>query len=204
VLAELSLPPSGAAEFAKSLKNAGRDIPVVACSGSANPSADNSGDIDALISMPPALPELLNALKSSLETARSTLQESLSGKSVLVADDLDFNRRVIRLMLDKLGVTVLEASNGVEALDILKSQPCDLLIMDMRMPVLDGFETATCIRSSTSPWRDIPILGMSGNLDNATLKMAKESGIDDSLIKPLKLKPFLQKVSAILKITQPA
>lgn len=202
VLANLSLPPSGAEKLANSIKNNGRDIPVVACSSSTTPSIGTINGIDALISMPAALPELLGALKSSLEMVRDTLKESLSGKTVLVADDLDFNRKVIRRMLNKLDITILEASNGLEALEILKSQPCDLLIIDMRMPVLDGFETAKRIRSTQSPWRDIPILGLSGNLDNTSLKLAKESGINDSLIKPLKLKPFLQKVSAILKISQ--
>lgn len=204
VLANISLPPDGAEKLASSIRNNGMDIPVVASSSSTNPTIDNHKGIDALISMPPALPELLATLKSSLEMVRETLKESLSGKTVLVADDLDFNRRVIKQMLNKLGLTILEASNGLEALELLKTQRCDLLIIDMRMPELDGFETARRIRSSSSDWRDIPILGMSGNLDNATLKQAKESGINDSLIKPLKLKLFLQKVSSMLKISQPA
>lgn len=153
--------------------------------------------------MPPVLSELLSAMKSALEMVRETLRESLSGKTVLVADDLDSNRRVIKLMLNKLNVTIIEASNGLEVLEILKSQPCDLLISDMRMPVLDGFETAKRIRSMPAPYNALPILGLSGNLDNATLKMLKESGINDSLIKPLKLNPFLQKVSSMLKISQP-
>ncbi|MGC8775590.1 MAG: response regulator, partial [Chlorobaculum sp.] len=204
VLADISQPKAGTVKLANSVKNKGRDIPVVGCRSSANSLVDNANNsITNIISMPPALPELLSAMKSSLEMARETLRESLSGKTVLVADDLDFNRRVIKLMLGKLGITILEASNGLEALEILKTQPCDLLIMDMRMPVLDGFETAKRIRSAPSPWSDIPILGMSGNIDNATLKLASESGINDSIIKPIKLKPFLQKVSAMLKISQP-
>ena len=204
VLANASLPPTGAAHLANSIRKSSKDIPVVACSSSTNITVDSHKGIDAVISMPPALPELLGALKSSLEMVRETLKKSLSGKTVLVADDLDFNRRVIKLMLNKLGIDILEASNGVEALELLKSHHCDLLIIDMRMPVLDGFETARRIRSTDASWKDIPILGVSGNLDNTTLKQAKESGINDSLIKPLKLKPFLQKVSAMLKISQPA
>ncbi|WP_246046676.1 response regulator [Chlorobaculum thiosulfatiphilum] len=203
VLANASLPPDGAEKLANNIKSNGLDIPVIACSSSTSTTIDTHKNIDALISMPPALPELLGTLKSSLEMGRETLRESLSGKTVLVADDLDFNRRVIKLMLGKLGITILEASNGLEALELLKSHACDLLIIDMRMPVLDGFETAKRIRSTPSAWRDIPILGLSGNLDNASLKLAKESGINDSLIKPLKLKPFLQKVSAMLKLSQP-
>jgi signal transduction histidine kinase/CheY-like chemotaxis protein len=202
VLANVSLPPFGIEELVKAIRKTGRDIPAIAFSSSTNLSSETCKGTDALISMPPALPELLSTMKTSLETVRETLQESLSGKTVLVADDLDFNRRVIKSMLNKLGVTILEASNGLEALEVLRSKHCDLLIIDMRMPVLDGFDTAKRIRSTPSPYQDIPILGMSGNLDNATLKMVRESGINDSLIKPLKLKVFLQKVSAMLKISQ--
>ncbi len=203
ILANDSLPPFGASKLTLSIKKNGWDIPVVACSSSTNPSINTIGGIDALILMPPVLSELLSAMKSALEMVRETLRESLSGKTVLVADDLDSNRRVIKLMLNKLNVTIIEASNGLEVLEILKSQPCDLLISDMRMPVLDGFETAKRIRSMPAPYNALPILGLSGNLDNATLKMLKESGINDSLIKPLKLNPFLQKVSSMLKISQP-
>jgi len=203
VLANTGLPPFGIEELVSGIRKTGGDIPVIAFSSSTTPSLEACKGTDALISMPPALPELLSAMKTSLETVRETLRESLSGKTVLVADDLDFNRRVIKSMLNKLGVTIFEANNGLEALEILKSKHCDLLIIDMRMPVLDGFDTAKRIRSTPSPYQDMPILGLSGNLDNTTLKMVRESGINDSLIKPLKLKVFLQKVSSMLKISQP-
>jgi len=204
VLSGISPLPAGTAKLGNIVKNKDRNIPVVGCSFSPLPPVDTINGVASVIIMPPALPELLNAMKSSLEMARETLKESLSGKTVLVADDLDFNRRVIKLMLNKLGITIFEASNGLEALNILKSQPCDLLVIDMRMPVLDGFETAQRIRAMPSPYRDIPILGLSGNLDNATLKLAKESGINDTLLKPVKLKPFLQKVTSMLKVNTPA
>jgi two-component system CAI-1 autoinducer sensor kinase/phosphatase CqsS len=204
VLAHDSLLPFGIAELTKSIRNTGNDIPVIACSSSIIPVTTKSQGIDATVFMPPILSELLPAMKTAIETDRATLKESLSGKTVLVADDLDFNRRVIKSMLNKLGLTILEANNGLEAIEILKSHSCDLVIIDMRMPVLDGFETTKRIRSEPSSYRDIPVLGLSGNLDNLTMKMVKESGINESLIKPLKLKVFLEKVSEMLKIGQPA
>ena len=207
LLADIDLPFLNAAELAQKIKENGKEIPVVAYTSSKHPVpgkklAETSG-IDTWISMPPALSELLYALKTSLQTARETLKESLDGKTVLVVDDLDFNRRVIKSMLNKLGVTILEASDGQAALDILKNHQCDLLIMDMRMPVLDGFEASRRIRSGLSAYRNIPILGLSGNLDNASLKMAKQSGMNDCLIKPVKLKEFLQKVAVMLKNDPP-
>jgi len=207
LLADIDLPFLNAAELAQKIRKNGKEIPVVAYISSKNPvpgkKLAETSAIDAWISMPPTLSELLYALKTALQTARETLRESLDGKTVLVVDDLDFNRRVIKSMLNKLGVTIHEASDGQDALDKLKMHHCDLLIMDMRMPVLDGFEAARRIRSGISNYRNIPILGLSGNLDNATLNIAKQSGMNDCLIKPVKLKEFLQKVAVMLKNDHP-
>ncbi len=202
LLTDLDLPILGATELAQRLKDQGRDLPVVAYTSRKHAeifrNLSESG-IDACIHMPPALSELLHILKTSLETTRKALKESMSGKTVLVVDDLDINRRVIKSMLKKLDVTILEASNGQEALELLEGNNCDLLVMDMKMPVLDGFETTRRIRSGRGRHRDLPILGLSGNLDNKSFQMAKLSGMNDCLIKPVKIKLFLQKVSAMLK-----
>jgi two-component system CAI-1 autoinducer sensor kinase/phosphatase CqsS len=204
ILADTDLPGMNAAELAQKIKDSDKGAPLIACTSSKLPEPDiekiETGGIDTWISMPPALTELLYALKISMETAQKTLKDSLTGKTVLVVDDLDFNRRVIKSMLKRLGVSILEAPNGQDALDMLKTNHCDLLIMDIRMPVLDGFETTRRIRAGVSHYRSIPILGLTGNLDNKTLKLARECGMNDALIKPVKLKEFLQKVSAMLKI----
>ncbi|NTU90779.1 MAG: response regulator [Chlorobiaceae bacterium] len=207
ILSDLNLPVLSASEIAKRLDAQGKEIPVIAFVSDHQPVEAKEGEepsgIDARISMPPVLSELLQVLKISLETSREALKESLSGKTVLVVDDLDFNRRVIKSMLRKLDVTILEASNGQEALHKLDENRCDLLVMDMKMPVLDGFEASRRLRSSSSINKDIPILGLSGNLDNKALQMAKLSGMNDCLIKPVKMKLFLQKVAAMLKNERP-
>jgi len=203
LISDIDLPIHNASELAQQIRGIGKEIPVVAYISASHPAPGKNPvetyDIETWISMPPASSELLFTLKTSFQTARKTLKRSLNGKTVLVVDDLDLNRKLIKSMLNKLGVTILESSDGLAALDTLKTHNCDLLIMDMRMPVLDGFETAMRIRSETSTYRNIPILGMSGDLDNASLKLAKESGITDCIIKPFKLKEFLQKVGAMLK-----
>ncbi|NTW51673.1 MAG: response regulator [Chlorobiaceae bacterium] len=207
LIADIDLPLLNAAELAKKIKGLGKEIPVVAYTTSNPQTPENklleTYDIDTWISMPPAPSELLFALKTSFQTTRKTLKKSLNGKTVLVADDLDLNRKLIKSMLNKLGVTILEASDGLVALDMLKNHDCDMLIMDMRMPVLDGMEATRRIRSEISTFRNIPILGMSGDLDNASLKMAKQIGMNDCFIKPIKLKEFLQKVSAMLQSDTP-
>jgi len=204
-LVDNSLPDMDAQALIKILKAQQIEVPVVTCQSN-TPSAteDNRQTMDNALFVPLTLNEVLNTLKIALVTNRSNTKDSLNDKTILIVDDLDFNRKVIKSMLKKLGVRILEGSNGLEALRILEKEHCDLLIMDMRMPVLDGFETAKQIRSKESAFRNIPILGLSGNLDNATLKMTRECGIDESLMKPVKLKPFLQKVTTLLNVGQPA
>lgn len=203
VFTAASIACADADELAKKIRQTtGKEIPVISFISSIKPVTALYKNIDAFVSMPPVLSELLTVMKTALVTSREKLKETLSGKCVLVADDLDFNRKVIKSMLKKLDVDILESTNGLEALELLKTRHCDLLIIDLRMPVLDGFDTARQIRSENTPYRDIPILGLSGNLDNETLQTAAQSGISQCLLKPLKLKPFLQQVASMLHIEQ--
>jgi signal transduction histidine kinase/DNA-binding response OmpR family regulator len=203
-----NLPLYDQTDSAHEIKENGKEIPVVAYTTSKHPlpgkRVTETSGIDTWISMPPALSELLYALKTALQTARETLKESLEGKTVLVVDDLDLNRNLIKSMLNKFGVKILEASDGKAALEMLENHHCDLLIMDMNMPVLDGLAASRQIRTGSSAYRNIPILGLSGNQDNDTLEMAKQSGLNDFLMKPVKLKEFQQKVAIMLKSNLPA
>ncbi|NTU57761.1 MAG: response regulator [Chlorobiaceae bacterium] len=208
VLADIDLPVLNAAELAHKIKELGKEVHVIAYASATHRLTGEKlvepYNIDTWISMPPALSELLFALKTSFQTAKITLKKSLNGKTVLVVDDLDLNRKLIKSMLNKLGVTILDAPDGLTALEMLKNHECDLLIIDMKMPVLDGIETTRRIRSEISAYRNIPILGMSGDLNNTSMKMARQSGMNDCLMKPLKLKEFLQKVGEMLKEDIPA
>lgn len=203
VLAEIGLPVIDLPELVSKIAAQGKETPVVAYATGKHPSVvkemEEDSGIDAHISMPPVLSELLQVLKVSLETSREALRESLAGKTVLVVDDLDFNRRVIKSMLSRLDVTIIEASNGLQAIEVLEGHRCDLLVMDLKMPVLDGFASARRIRGSETGYRNIPILGLSGNLDNKAMQQARLSGINECMMKPVKLKLFLQNVGSMLK-----
>ena len=203
LLGEPDLPVFDLEALLEKLRTTGKVLPVIACIAASETAGSNGAQaFDGALFLPTSLQELLGTLKLTLETSKSALKDSLSGKTVLVVDDLDVNRKLIKTMLNKLDLRILEGTNGFEALKILEKEQCDLLIMDMRMPVLDGFETAKQIRASSNDFRNIPILGLSGDLDNSTLKLTQECGINESLMKPVKLKPFLQKVSSMLNISK--
>jgi hypothetical protein len=76
---------------------------------------------------------------------------------VLVVEDNDESRQILRRMLEKEDWTVIEAENGQVALDRVDEQPPDLILLDLMMPEMDGFEFVTHLRQ-TKAWRSIPIV----------------------------------------------
>ncbi|MCX6180066.1 MAG: response regulator [Chlorobiales bacterium] len=154
--------------------------------------------IQGLIALPLVLSEFLQVLATSLKAKPAKQKGSLSGKVVLVVDDSAINLMVIRSMLKQHGITVLEASNGKEALDKLENHHCDLLLIDIQMPVLDGLEATKRIRLGKHYFRNIPIIGLSGDSSNETVSMAKQSGMNDYLIKPVDSIVLLQKITSLI------
>ena len=80
--------------------------------------------------------------------------------TVLVVDDFDDTRKLMRLWLEKLGYRVLEAENGVDAVETARREVPGLIIMDIEMPKLNGLEATQRIRAQ-EPLRDLPIIAVS-------------------------------------------
>jgi CheY-like chemotaxis protein len=87
----------------------------------------------------------------------------LDGVRVLVADDNPINRELARAILEHAGVDVSEAGDGAEAVEAARRLPVDLILMDVRMPRLDGVQAAWTIRRTPGPNQDIPILAFSAD-----------------------------------------
>lgn len=90
-------------------------------------------------------------------------QAKPAGFTVLVVDDIATNRIVAKAMLESQGHDVVLAENGQEALDVLASQPLDLVLMDIQMPVMSGDEAISRIRCSRETYSDIPIFAITAN-----------------------------------------
>lgn len=104
---------------------------------------------------------------------------------VLLADDNDINRMIVRAKLEKLGHRVDEAQNGAEAVDAVSANKYDLVLMDMQMPVIDGRTATIKIRQMENSRSQIPIIAMTadGIVEHRSRYMA--AGLDDFLIKPV-------------------
>lgn len=103
---------------------------------------------------------------------------------VLVADDNDDLRDLMALRLSKLGVEPLLASNGAEAIAMAAREHPDLILLDMAMPVMDGYEAARKLRSAGFSG---PIIAVTAHRNDEELQRRLAAGCDDSIDKPLQL-----------------
>ena len=103
--------------------------------------------------------------------------------TLLVVDDNAENRAMLTLLLSRQGFTVLNAEDGSQAMNILDSTPCDLVLLDIMMPVMDGFEVLAQAKASPK-LRDIPIIVLSALDDLNDTVRCIELGAEDYLSKP--------------------
>jgi CheY-like chemotaxis protein len=95
-------------------------------------------------------------------------------KKILIVDDIHANIVALRMALRKFPVEIKEASSGNDALRIVLREPVDLVLMDVRMPFMDGYETAQCL-SELDEYHSIPIIFITGN-DNDAKRPEKFGG----------------------------
>lgn len=119
---------------------------------------------------------------------------------ILVVEDNLVNQRVIVKILEKLGFTSSVANHGQEALDILKQHRFSLILMDLQMPVMDGFRCTTTIRNSDWKYKDIPIIAVTANVMDQDRAHCAEIGMNDFLEKPLKLNVLRECLSQYVKL----
>jgi signal transduction histidine kinase/AmiR/NasT family two-component response regulator len=115
------------------------------------------------------------------------LQREYTRREILVVEDNAINQRVAQHMLLKLGHSVDLAQNGREALERLRTNRYDLVLMDCQMPEMDGFEATAQIRSTASAVldRDIPIVAMTANAFDEDRERCLAAGMNDFLAKPV-------------------
>lgn len=111
--------------------------------------------------------------------------EALTGLRLLVVDDSATNREIVALMLSPKGVTVTEAGSGQEAVDQAASTPFDLILMDIRMPGLDGPGATRAIRQAGGANRTTPILAFTADSEDVGGKLGWASLFDDRVAKPV-------------------
>lgn len=121
----------------------------------------------------------------------------LTGKTIVVTDDNEMNRLVASTILKSYGANIIEATNGEEALEVVKSEDPDLILMDIQMPLLNGYDATKRLRMSGN---NIPVIALTANAIRGENEKCIEAGMNDYIAKPFKEDEFLKKISQWLKI----
>jgi CheY-like chemotaxis protein len=119
------------------------------------------------------------------------------GAVVLLVDDEDDLRRVMRDLLEREGYTVQEARDGVQALDQVDRHAPDIIVLDLNLPGLDGYSVLSQLRSRNAT-RDIPVIVLTAKGDEDNEVRVFELGADDFLSKPFRARALPARLEAVL------
>jgi len=114
-------------------------------------------------------------------------RDSFSNSRVLVVEDNRANQEVAKGMLERLGCVTEIAADGIEAIERLRQQSFDLVLMDCHMPRMDGFEATRRIREMDEAFSSIVIVAMTANVQKSAMDQCQAVGMNDYLSKPIKL-----------------
>ncbi|MES9961682.1 MAG: transporter substrate-binding domain-containing protein [Sedimenticola sp.] len=115
--------------------------------------------------------------------------------SVLVVDDNPINRLATRALLEQEGYKIVEAENGEIAIDKVKSQSFDVILMDIHMPVMDGVSATRVIREGSKNTKHIPIIGVTASVMKEEKERYLEAGMNDVVAKPI----VIEKLNRVIK-----
>jgi CheY-like chemotaxis protein len=140
------------------------------------------------------------------KTAPTVEKHHLTGLRVLVAEDNAVNQRLIRLLLQRLGLKPDLACDGREAVDHARAQTYDLILMDVQMPELDGYEATAAIRQQESGTaRHLPIIAMTAHAMKGDRERCLEAGMDEYVAKPIRAAQLFEIMGRVLgSARQPA
>ncbi|XOF33244.1 MAG: ATP-binding protein [Candidatus Electrothrix sp. YB6] len=108
----------------------------------------------------------------------------LQGAKVLLAEDNALNQELARILLGRKGITVTVASNGAEALEILQTETFDCVLMDIQMPVMDGYTACRELRRMPQH-KNLPVIALTANVMTSDQKKSREAGMNAHIGKPL-------------------
>ncbi len=122
----------------------------------------------------------------------------LKNVSILIVDDEIYNRKLLRAVLGKHQVNITEAENGIEAVEEVKRNRYDVVLMDTRMPVMDGIEATKLIRKNEeASISDVPIIAITAAVSEVDQKNYKEAGMNGFLPKPFKESDLIAKIGLV-------
>ena len=116
-------------------------------------------------------------------------------KRILVVEDQDDNRQILRDLLTKAGFDLIEAENGEDAVALAQTSRPDLILMDIQLPILDGYEATRRIKADPD-LKSIPIIVVTSYALSGDEEKARLAGCDDYVAKPFSPRQLLAKIKA--------
>ncbi|MDP3738243.1 MAG: ATP-binding protein [Hyphomonadaceae bacterium] len=135
----------------------------------------------------------------SEDESRSTLKTQ--NLRLLLVDDHPINRQVASLFLRPFNMRVVEATNGKEALEALRREHFDLVLLDVHMPVMDGVETIATIRASAEPFADIPVVALTADAMSGDKERYLGMGMDGYLAKPIAERDLITEITRVRSLS---
>ncbi len=119
-------------------------------------------------------------------------------KCILVVEDQEDNRQILRDLLSTTDYEMIEAENGQEALDAMVRKRPDLILMDIQLPVMDGYEATRRIKANPD-WQSIPVIVVTSYALSGDAEKARAAGCDDYVTKPYSPRQLLAKIREFIE-----
>jgi two-component system cell cycle response regulator DivK len=116
---------------------------------------------------------------------------------VLLVEDNETNRDMLSRRLIRRGFEVVFAVDGKQGVDLARSEKPDIILMDMSLPVMDGWEATRCVKADAAT-RSVPVIGLTAHAMSGDREKAIEAGCDDYDTKPVELDRLIGKMERLL------
>ncbi|MBI5454648.1 MAG: response regulator [Deltaproteobacteria bacterium] len=118
-------------------------------------------------------------------------------KKILIVDDCETTRKLLSYIIRERGYKIIGASNGIEALEVMASNPVDLVVTDLNMPQMDGFELSRSLRGQPE-YQELPIIMITTESGDHDRKMGMEAGVNTYLSKPITPQRLLYEIEKLI------
>lgn len=162
--------------------------------------SEEGNGTEIVITLPLRLGNGTDAAADRPDTAQEAA--ALSGRRILLVEDNEINQEIAQMLLEESGFAVDVADDGSVAVDKMRGAApgyYDLILMDIQMPVMDGYEATRKIRALDPPKGEIPIVALSANALEEDRRNAAEAGMDDHVGKPFDIDQLLDTIRKYLK-----